>query len=374
MKIAFASDNAYPWFNGGIEKRRFLIAQQFVRAGHEVHFFTMRQRGMDSSEFSKFGVNYHCTADATEAGKLYKNGRRSITLAIKHSFLTFFKMLNYRFDAIDCDAFPFFNVVLLKAYSTLTGAKMAVTWYETWSREYWQSYLGAAKGMVGYCIEMLAAMCSSRIISISSATSDSLVDIFEIKRSSITLLPAAISIQELRDMGKKPRQNNSFVVACRLIPEKRVDLAIEAMKDVDAKLLIVGKGPESGKLRDLSRRLGIEKKIEFKEALSREALFGKIRASRGLILASEREGLSLIALESIALGTPVFILGTTMVPKEVRRYCVEATDGNLAPLLSKALKTSKFSKQANANRKDVMREFSSDAALAAYEKALGTKL
>lgn len=370
MRIAFASDNAYPWFNGGIEKRRFLIAQEFVKAGHEVHFFTMRQKGMDAGEFSRFGIHYHCTSNATNPSGLYKNGRRNIWWALKHSFMTFLKMLPYRFDAVDTDAFPFFNVVLLKIYSLASGSKFVVTWYESWNYEYWQKYLGLVGGGIGYLVEYLAAKCSDRIISISTATSKSLEMTFKIDKSAIALLPAAISAQEIRNIDRGQKESRSFVVACRLIPEKRVDIAIRAMQGVEARLIVVGVGPEEKGLRELAASLGLARKVKFYKSLARQQLFKKITSSKGLILASQREGLSLIALESIALGSPVFILDTTMIPNEVKRYCIRAENNNLSALLKRALGTSKFKRRAYANRNAVINEFSSSAALPLYSRLI----
>lgn len=375
MKVAFASDNAYPWFNGGIEKRRFFIAQEFVKAGHEVHFFTMRHGDMKSDNFVKDKVHYHCTSNASDSEKLYVNGRRNIWWAFKSGTLLFFKMLPYKFDFMDVDAFPFFNVISADLYSKMTGTPLAITWYEAWSRKYWKTYLGDYKGGIGYSIESYAAKRSRKIIAISSATQDSLVQLFGIKRSNVQILPCAISSRELGAISKKRvKEANMFVIASRLVPEKRVDMAISAMKDLDAKLLVVGRGPELPKLKKLAKSLHIENKIIFKERLSRNQLFQTIRSSKGLVFPSEREGLSIITLESIALGTPVFIVKTTMLPKEVRKYCFETDDQKLSDLLKRAATSNEFKKKTLANRKNVMREFSSSATIPAYEKVLGMKL
>ncbi len=375
MKIAFASDNAYPWFNGGIEKRRYLIMQEFVKHGHEVHFFTMRHRDMKSDNFIKDKIHYHCTSDARDLEKLYVHGRRNIWWAFKSGTILFFKMLPYKFDFIDVDAFPFFDVISADLYSKMTSTPLAITWYEAWSKEYWKIYLGDYKGEIGYNIESYAASRSSKVITISSATQDSLVKLFGIKKSDIHLLPCAISSKELNAISKKKvKEANMFVIASRLVPEKRVDMAVRAMKDLDTRLLVVGRGPELPKLKKLAKSLHIENKIIFKERLSRNQLFEKIRSSKGLVFPSEREGLSIITLESIALGTPVFIVKTTMLPREVRKYCFETNDGDLPNLLKKAIASSEFKRETMANRKNVLKEFSSSATIPVYEKLLGMKM
>jgi glycosyltransferase involved in cell wall biosynthesis len=45
---------------------------------------------------------------------------------------------------------------------------------------------------------------------------------------------------------------------------------------------------------------------------------------------SEREGLGIIAIESVALGTPVILPSDTPIPREVREMCV-VSDENAIP-------------------------------------------
>jgi len=97
-------------------------------------------------------------------------------------------------------------------------------------------------------------------------------------------------------------------IVARLDPIKAVDALLEAFARVAralprARLIVIGDGPEAGRLHALTRSLGIDSRVRFTGAVPDAA-----RLLGGLDLyvsASRREGLSLAVLEAMALGLPV---------------------------------------------------------------------
>jgi hypothetical protein len=179
LKLAFAYDSAYPWFNGGIEKRRFLIMQALAHAGHEVHCFTMLREGMPGKEFSYKGIRYHCCGVAIPNSKMYVHGRRNIRWPLKYALILPFKLIRYdNFDLIDADAFPFLHLFTISLIAKLKRIKFIVTWHEVWSLEYWKRYLGKVGGIVGYFVEYLASKLTKDFISNSNETAKRLYEEF----------------------------------------------------------------------------------------------------------------------------------------------------------------------------------------------------
>ncbi len=91
----------------------------------------------------------------------------------------------------------------------------------------------------------------------------------------------------------------------RLVPSKRVDLAIEHVAraaDLDA-LVVVGDGPERGRLERLARERRVD--ARFVGAVGRREALAWIGAARVLLHASIAEGLSTTLREAEALGTRV---------------------------------------------------------------------
>ncbi|MHB1446455.1 MAG: glycosyltransferase [Acidimicrobiales bacterium] len=99
-----------------------------------------------------------------------------------------------------------------------------------------------------------------------------------------------------------------LVCVGRLSPEKGFDIAIAAVdrlasRGLDLSLRIVGEGPERPSLERQARHLGA--RVVFEGPMSRAERDGAIRSSHALLAPSRHEGLGLVALESLALGTPV---------------------------------------------------------------------
>ncbi|MDZ5459406.1 glycosyltransferase family 4 protein [Azohydromonas lata] len=95
-----------------------------------------------------------------------------------------------------------------------------------------------------------------------------------------------------------------------LIERKGHHLAIEAMPALlqthpQARLAIVGDGPERERLKALARNLGVQARVSFVGAVPNEQLLRWYSAADALILASSREGWANVLLEAMACGAPV---------------------------------------------------------------------
>jgi len=91
----------------------------------------------------------------------------------------------------------------------------------------------------------------------------------------------------------------------RLVASKRVDRAIRHVarnRDVDG-LVVVGDGPERGRLEELARRCDVD--TRFVGLVPREEALAWIGAARMVLHGSQHEGLSTVVREAEALGTPV---------------------------------------------------------------------
>lgn len=95
------------------------------------------------------------------------------------------------------------------------------------------------------------------------------------------------------------RHQQHFLLVSRLVPYKRIDLAIEACRKNSYQLLVIGSGKDKKRLQKLS-----EPTIRFIENVSDEELVEYYRGARALLMPQE-EDFGLVALESQACGTPV---------------------------------------------------------------------
>ena len=95
-----------------------------------------------------------------------------------------------------------------------------------------------------------------------------------------------------------------YITHSRLVPYKRLDLLVEAFSQMPEKrLLIVGKGPEEKKLRNLARN-----NVEFLGYLQEEELALVLSKAKAYVFAAEEDfGISVV--EAQASGLPVIALG-----------------------------------------------------------------
>lgn len=115
-------------------------------------------------------------------------------------------------------------------------------------------------------------------------------------------------------------------------------LAIEALRDLpEATLLIAGDGWYLEGLRDLARSFGVAERVRFLGHVEQEELKEYYSAADALVLASSREGIANVLMESMACGTPVIATAVWGTPEAVT--CPEAgvlMEERSAPALVKA--------------------------------------
>lgn len=107
-----------------------------------------------------------------------------------------------------------------------------------------------------------------------------------------------------------------------LIERKGHHIAIEALAKLlpvfpEARLIIIGDGPERQKLLVLARELGVESHLTMTGALPNADLLKWYSAADVMLLASSREGWANVLLESMACGTPVVAANIWGTPEVV---------------------------------------------------------
>ena len=93
-----------------------------------------------------------------------------------------------------------------------------------------------------------------------------------------------------------------------LIERKGQDLVLRALAELpDARLLLVGKGPDESKLRALAADLGVADRVHFLGPVDHDLLPLVLSAADAMVLPSASEGLANAWVEALACGTPIVI-------------------------------------------------------------------
>jgi glycosyltransferase involved in cell wall biosynthesis len=106
-----------------------------------------------------------------------------------------------------------------------------------------------------------------------------------------------------------------------LIERKGHRFAISALRDLpDFTLLIAGDGEEEQALRELAQRESVAGRVRFLGHVGQQDLPDYYNAADALILASSREGIANVLMESLACGTPVVATAVWGAPEVITSH------------------------------------------------------
>jgi len=197
--------------------------------------------------------------------------------------------------------------------------------------------------------------------------------------------PPATTLARLRSRFGGPGDARPLILSVgRLVYYKGFDVAIAAMRELDARLVIVGKGPNEAALKGLVRELGLESRVWFVSGVDDEELAEFYHAADVYVSAASHrsEAYGLAIVEGMACGKPVITTelgtGTSFVNlHESTGLVVPPSDpaalaAAIRRLLSSPAERERFGAAA---RRRVAAEFTLEVMtrrmLAAYERALG---
>lgn len=356
MRIAFISDAVYPYLKGGIEVVRHIEMRELAKE-HEVYSFSMRFNGMRQGYRSE-NITY-ISFGRTSQQDFYRHGRRSIRNALEYAFLLPFYLWRQRFDVIQVNAFPYLHLPAVKVYCALTGCRMIIAEYEVWTESYWRDYLGPL-GFLATPVNVFEKW-SLRLGDFFTANSSVTFEKMareHIPREKMVVFSPVIDTEEIeRAKSRKVGRENQIIFAGRLIKEKRLDLWLKAFKSVkdkvkSAKGLIIGEGPDEDSIKGMISELGLKGSVTLRHFFKSKAeLYNEIRKSSVLLNMSEREGLSIIALEGVALDTPVVLPSYSPVPKEVREMCIVRDEGRIPSTIINIFKANDKSRFVKGDEK-----------------------
>lgn len=132
-----------------------------------------------------------------------------------------------------------------------------------------------------------------------------------------------------RFVGATPeRRDRPYLLTVgRLVPYKRVELAIRALTALPSyDLLVAGRGPDSERLARLAADLGVATRVEFLGHVADERLPGLYAGATAHLALSTLEAYGLTVGEALAAGTPCVVPGTGALSEWASRAdCVATT-------------------------------------------------
>lgn len=263
------------------------------------------------------------------------------------------------------------------AVSRACGARIVTSWYG--------AELRLVKGSLPWLRPFVkwALAISDAVVAISSYTAR---EIAEISGVSTRVIPYTVAFEAGGSDVARAAPRDGFVVLFvgRLVERKGVRYLIDAVRRLppgrNARLVIIGDGPERSALEAEVRRLGLEGRVALRGRVSDRELREAYATASVLVLPAivdsrgDTEGLGVVLLEAMAYGVPVVAsnLGgiTDIVTDGATGLLVPPADPDaLAAALERvAADTALAEHLAAAGRRRMLEHFSWPAIVARWEE------
>jgi glycosyltransferase involved in cell wall biosynthesis len=292
---------------GGAEVVTFEFARRLQALGHEVTWFSRRFAGCESEE-------------TIEGIPVFRQGRLLTTYLYAPLF---YRRMRPRPDLV----LDMINTICWQA--PLFAGRRTVAFVHQLAREVFFHHLPRPLSWAAYAVEGLQYVPYRRtpFLCVSAGTKSDLVGI-RIPAENVTVIPLGLDhVRHRPGAAKSP--SPSFVFVGRLVAMKRAGLCVQAMRRVvdrhsDARLAILGSGPESERIEALIRELRLEHAVTL---VTRDSVFGDesrdvkvelMQRAWALVLPSVKEGWGMVVTEAAACGTPSIVTNVTGLRESVQ--------------------------------------------------------
>lgn len=166
------------------------------------------------------------------------------------------------------------------------------------------------------------------------------------------------------------------VTVGRLVAWKQVDYLIEAIAECEGTgLVIVGDGPERGRLEDIVLENQLTNRVYFAGQRSKEETFALMAACDLFVLNSSYEGFPHVVLEAMCAGLPVVATAVGGTPELVRDgenglLIAPNANGELSKTLMKLVSSSEERQRLAAGAQQTMKQFRRSAMVEKTEALL----
>lgn len=305
---------ATSWSNSPVSQHFRALADRLAARGHQVVLLVDQ------------GKRHRENAGANPAVYVWPSTR-----PVRVRDVLFFSRLVRRYRP-DCILANFAAVNIMIGVGWLLGVKRRIAWYHTIaSANDLDSALPRWKRRLLRLRKQLVYRRATRLVANSRAAAQDLEMTFGMPSEKITAFH--FSLPDPGPAGERSAGSRTRVVcAGRLETTKGQDVLIRALAllqaDIpEAVVEFVGDGSRRQSLEDLAAQLGVERYCVFRGAVPHREVLAHMRSAAVTVVPSRSEAWGSVAMESMAVGTPVIASRAGGLPELVR----DGVDGYLVP-------------------------------------------
>ena len=189
-----------------------------------------------------------------------------------------------------------------------------------------------------------------------------------------TTLESEFTAANAADLYPEIKTGKNFIYAGRMAPEKNIGLLVEAFQQLNPKdwgLILVGRGPEEGRIREIIRKS--PDRIYYYDAVSWTRLPGFFSRADCFVLPSNSEPWGLVINEAMVCGLTVIVseaCGCAPDLVDGNGYTVPPNDPEALKERMSALIASPEQEKMKARSLEIIRNFSVKAVAVSYVQAL----
>ena len=307
MRFLLIYDCIYPESLGGVEYRNHCLAQALVERGHTVTVAGwVKNPHTPSSGVEILPLAYGTTIHDG-------SGQRSALASLR--FAAAVARLDVTaYDIVETANIPYIHILPLALRCFWARKPFIITWYEFFG-PYWGQYKNPVAAHFYRAVEWLCAQIG-HVNATSPLTGGRLAAARpRSDRGPVSIIPCGVWLRDIQLAMLAPALDAPpLLYAGRLIPEKRIDLLLQAVAKLKPTLSranpillgIVGDGPDRLRLQAMAASLGVTDHVTFYGRIPDIMDMWRLLAgARIAVQPSAREGFGLFPLEAIALARPV---------------------------------------------------------------------
>lgn len=215
-----------------------------------------------------------------------------------------------------------------------TGAPFIATLHGVLADEvkYFSKFQDRAWARLLARLEALNCRRADRCTAVSEYSRRIAADMYNLSISDIEVVPACINLDVFEPAKRRPPSKTRRVLFVgRIYHRKGLQVLLRAMailRDKEVSLWIVGTGPDQPRMKRIVRALGLSEQVRFLDIVPLRELVHCYQTSDVVCIPSLQEGLSIVALEAQACGTPVVGTRVGGLPEAVADRKLLASPGD----------------------------------------------
>ena len=220
----------------------------------------------------------------------------------------------------------------------------------------------------------------SNIITPSQSSKKGIMDEFNCKGSSITVINNGLDAQEFCPIPNSTRNKNRLITTASAdVPLKGLDYSLKALKllkkdNPKMHLVVIGNYKKNGHTERLIKKLGIEQDVIFKKNISKDEIKKLYSSSSIAIVSSLYEGFGYPVIEAMSCEVPIIATNVSSIPELVSDFGTLIEPKNENQLKKSIIKVMQnydhFKDIAIKGRQHVIETFNWSKITSEYEKII----